>query len=288
VTILRRVLLGALVVVVLLAAAGWVVYRHVIFTRLPEAGAPPAVAGPYAVTVEPANGSPAHVLYRPADLAPFPDADSLPVLVWANGGCVADSAGYAEFLTTIASHGFLVVTSAEHEGRTRIDADSLRTGIDWTEAENVRAGSALAGRIATDRVAAMGQSCGGGLTLEIAADTRLDTIGVWNAGSGGAAALAGIHTPALYVNGGDRDLMAGRSESDFDAIDHVPVFLGVRRGGGHLGTLTHAGGGEFANVAAAWLRWRLKDDARAGTMFSGRDCGLCTNPDWITRAKGWE
>ena len=67
---------------------------EMIRTALPLEGAPRAVHGPYAVLSEPAFESPRHVVYRPADLRPFPLEDSLPVLVWGNGGCAINSAGY--------------------------------------------------------------------------------------------------------------------------------------------------------------------------------------------------
>ena len=46
--------------------------------------------------------------------------------------------------------------------------------------------------------------------------------------------------------------------------------------------------GEFANVASNWLRYTFKKDAEAGKMFVGPDCSLCTNPNWVTDAKGLE
>ena len=288
--LVRNLLIGLVGVIALLIAAGWGVFRYVIFTRLPERGAPAAIAGPYEVVMEPAFGSPENVVYRPASLDAFPDADTLPVLAWANGGCLADSAGYAGFLTTIASHGVLVVTSAAHEGEplARTTSEVIIAGVAWAEAENARAASPLYGKIAADKVAVMGQSCGGELTMQLAGDPRINAIGMWNAGVGVPAALSRIHSPVLYVNGGERDLMASASEADFEAIDHVPAFYASRYGGGHLGTLTHAGGGEFANVASAWLLWRLKGDAEAGRMFTSPDCSLCVDPNWDVRSNGFE
>src|SRR5581483_6028114 len=70
---------------------------EMIATALPLEGAPPAVAGPYRVTSEPAFASPRHIVFRPGDLGPFPSRDTLPVVVWGNGGCAIDSARYAGF-----------------------------------------------------------------------------------------------------------------------------------------------------------------------------------------------
>jgi hypothetical protein len=42
----------------------------------------------------------------------------------------------------------------------------------------------------------------------------------------------------------------------------------------------------FPNVASNWLRWTFKGDKKAGAMFVGKNCGLCTNSNWDVRSKG--
>ena len=265
---------------------------EMIATALPVEGAPLAVPGPYTVESGQAFGSPGHVVYRPADLAPFPARDTLPVVVWGNGGCAINSNRYAGFLTTIASHGFVVLATAAEPGaeRRRATADDLRAAIAWAETENTRAGSPLNGKIAIDRVAVMGQSCGGFLSLELGADPRVDSIGVFNSGAqeGNIGAVARLHGPVLLINGHERDFLMAASEATFEAVDGLPAFYGARRNAGHTATVDHPGGGEFANVASNWIRWRFKADKEAGKMFAGKDCSLCTNPNWVTRSKGLE
>jgi hypothetical protein len=65
--------------------------REMIATALPVEGAPLAEPGPYKVMSEPAFGSPGHVVFRPASLDAFPARDTLPVMVWGNGGCAIDA-----------------------------------------------------------------------------------------------------------------------------------------------------------------------------------------------------
>src|SRR5690348_9860426 len=180
--------------------------REMITRALPLEGAPLAEPGPYQVTSESAFGSSGLHVYRPTALDAFPKKDTLPVMVWGNGGCAIDSTRYAGFLTTIASHGFLVLATAVHPGaRGRATADDLRTAIDWTGTENTRAGSPLNGKIALDRIAVMGQSCGGFMALELGADPRVKTIGVFNSGVQGdpAGTVARLHGPVLLINGHD-------------------------------------------------------------------------------------
>lgn len=285
-------------------------------TTLPEEGAPLAEPGPYAVTIEPAFGAAGLRTLRPTALENFPRRDKLPVVLWGNGGCAMDNPRFNGFLETIASHGFLVITTAAAQsaqpggaaqagatapGGARppaATAEDMRAGIDWAEKENARAGSPLAGRIDLTQVAAMGQSCGGILALTLGADPRVDTIGVFNSGlqaPGEAASQPGRPTldfipqlrgPVLLINGHERDFMMVPARATFDAINHQPVFYGARHGAGHLATAYHKGGGEFANVAANWLRWQFKGDKQAAKMFVGADCSLCTNPNWDTASKG--
>jgi dienelactone hydrolase len=267
---------------------------EMIASSLPEQGAPKAVPGPYAVTSGPATGADGLKVFHPRDLSRFRAQDTLPVVVWGNGGCAIDGPRYAGLLETIASHGFLVITTtasanavAQSGPPPRATAASLAAGIDWATGENQRAGSPLAGRIAIDQVAVMGQSCGGRLSIELGADPRVDTIGVFNAGlqPEQMGLLARLHGPVLLINGHERDFMFGPSKATYEAIDKLPAFYGARHGAGHTATAYHAGGGEFANVASNWLRWQFKNDAQARAMFAGEKCGLCTNPDWDAAGK---
>jgi len=276
------------------------VTREMIERSLPLEGAPLAVPGPYKVISEGAFGTPGYLVFRPAMLDAFPKKDTLPLMVWGNGGCAIDSTRYSGFLTTIASHGFLVMGTVPQEGaaRRQSNADDMRGAIDWAVKENARAGSPLEGKIATDKIAVMGQSCGGFLSIVLGADPRVKTIGVFNSGvqkaAPGAApglaptpdALPKLHGPVLLINGSEPDFMLATSLATFDLINNVPVFYGARHNAGHTATVFHPGGGEYANVASNWLLWTFKGDKKAGAMFAGKNCGLCTNSNWDVKSKG--
>ncbi|MES2625202.1 MAG: alpha/beta hydrolase [Pseudomonadota bacterium] len=276
------------------------VTMEMINRELPLEGAPLAEPGPYATTSEAAFDSKRHILFRPSELNAFPAQDKLPVVVWGNGGCAIGNPKYAGFLGTIASHGFLVLTTVaiEGEAQRQQNADDLLGAIAWAEKENGRAGSPLQGKIDTSQVAVMGQSCGGFLSVSLGTDPRVDTIGVFNSGvsapTAGAPAgpfpttdaLAKVHGPVLFINGGEVDFMMGPSHTNFELVTHVPAFYGARENAGHTATMYHPGGGEFANVASNWLRYQFKADAEAGKMFVGEDCTLCTNPNWVTESQG--
>jgi dienelactone hydrolase len=269
---------------------------EMIASALPEEGAPQAIPGPYHVATELGFEAPGLRIFRPANLERFPKRDTLPVVIWGNGGCAVDSPRYAGFLATIASHGFLVITTAAVEGapRRQATAEDLTAAIDWADREDTRAGAPLNGKIEMGRIAVMGQSCGGVLAITLGADPRVATIGVFNSGvpaRGADAAVAAadpltkLHGPVLLINGHERDFMMARSRATYDAIEKLPAFYGSRHGAGHTATMFHPGGGEFANVASNWVLWQFKGDRQAGAMFVGAKCGLCTNPNWDAQSK---
>ncbi len=254
-----------------------------------SATGPKAEQGPHRATSEPAFGAPGLRAFRPDSLDQLGPGNRLPVVVWGNGGCTFDSPVYEALLSTIASHGFLVITTAGQPqdgtpGR-QANGNDLRTAIDWAKRENARAGSPLHDKIETKRIAVMGQSCGGELAIELGADPRVATIGVFNYGITDDS-LKKLHGPVLLINGHDSDFMMGPSKATYDAIGNLPVFYGARHGVGHIGTVMQPGGGEFATVASNWALWQLKGDKAASAMFVGAKCGLCTNPNWDARSKG--
>jgi len=271
-------------------------------SALPEPAGPGTPLGPYTpVTVASAAGLPTHTVYYPTDLSTFPVKDKLPVLVWGNGACANDGKRFEKTLTKVASHGFLVVAVGLFETTKDAPATTgkqMIEGIDWAVKANAAPGP-LMGRIDTADVAVMGQSCGGLMTIEAAHDPRVKTIGVINSGviNGGEAAgsrsmstatkdtLKTVHTPALYLNGGENDASFPNANDDFKRLNHVPVFYGVMNGAGHIATHRHRNGGRFAEVITAWLEYQLKGDKSAAAMFTGKACGLCTDKAWTVQRK---
>ena len=68
-----------------------------------QTGKPPT--GPFAVVVEHDPGLTTHTIYRPRELS----LDKHRVVVWGEGGCAKNGLFFPEYLTEIASHGFVVV-----------------------------------------------------------------------------------------------------------------------------------------------------------------------------------
>ncbi|HLB30890.1 MAG TPA: hypothetical protein VJN91_05115, partial [Gammaproteobacteria bacterium] len=169
--------------------------------------------------------------------------------------------------------------------------------ITWALAENARPGSPYYSRIDPGAIAVSGFSCGGLQALFNAADPRVGTVVVMNSGlfpegpttmagmSGDKGLLDKLHTPILYVLGGETDIAYAAGMDDFARIDHVPA-AAANIDKGHGGTYWEPNGGPAAQVVVKWLDWQLRGDVEAGRLFRGKDCGLCRDPAWSLKTKG--
>jgi hypothetical protein len=303
-------------------------------------GPPPTGSGPYPAIIEGDPGLPSHTLYRPENLGPFNQKNSLPVVAWGNGACANSSQFYAPFLAEIASRGFLVVAIGPYSpggtagrggmgggagmgGSTK--SSQLLEALDWATAENKRQDSKYYRKLDPSKFAVFGHSCGGLQALEVSTDPRVTTTLVMDSGvvtpgampktgmpPGGAPKAGGpqagmpgaappggapkmpamggamsvgkdilqkLHSPVIYINGGEKDIAYANGMDDFAKIDKVPVGM-ANLDVGHGGTYNQPNGGEFGRVAVAWLQWQLKKDETAGKMFSGQSCGLCKDEKW--------
>lgn len=228
-----------------------------------------------------------HTIYRPSTL---PDDEQLPIVAWGNGGCLADGTMFENVLLEFASHGFLVIANGSPNGFGRTDAEMLIDAVDWAVAENDRFLSEYRGKIDTDNIAVMGQSCGGLETYEVADDPRIDTTVLWNSGlltPSDAHLVENLHAPVAYFTGGPSDIAHENALDDWERLpEGLPAFLGALDVG-HSGTFGEPNGGEYGRVGTAWLQWQLKGDEAAAQEFVGQDCGLC-GTDWDVQQQNLE
>lgn len=68
----------------------------------------PFGTGAYKAIMEVDPSLPTHTVYRPAKLAAL-GSKKLPIIAWGNGACVNVGNRFRQFLTEIASHGYLVI-----------------------------------------------------------------------------------------------------------------------------------------------------------------------------------
>jgi hypothetical protein len=243
-----------------------------------------------------------HTIFRPKDLSKFGKKNKLPIIAWGNGACANSPWEHINFLSEVASHGFLVIAIGSmpkegEKGGGKSTSSQLTDAINWAIEQNDNKSSVFYRKIDTSKIAVSGMSCGGLQTLEAAPDSRVKTAIVCNSGilgnpGGGFPGMPALtkehllklHTPTLYLLGGEKDIAYNNGMDDYSKINHVPVFV-ANMDVGHGGTYSQPHGGEFAKVATAWYKWQLKGDKEAGKQFTGNPCGLSKNPQWKTDKK---
>ncbi len=76
-------------------------------------------SGPYKAVAVEDNGLPGYTIYRPEDLKLAKDSEGrLPVILFGNGGCARNSWDFKNFLSEIASHGYIVIANGNWTPRT--------------------------------------------------------------------------------------------------------------------------------------------------------------------------
>lgn len=245
---------------------------------------------------------PTHTIFRPEDLSSFGKENKLPVIAWGNGACANSPWEHVNFLNEVASHGFLVIAIGPmpkegERGKGKSESSQLLDAIDWAIAQNSDKKSPFYNKIDTAKIAVSGMSCGGLQALEVAPEPRITTVIICNSGilgnpgdgmpgmpQLGKDQLKKVHTPTIYLLGGESDIAYNNGMDDYNRINHVPVFVG-NMDVGHGGTFSQPHGGEFAVVATAWYKWQLKDDSEAGKLFTGNPCGLSKSTVWTVQKK---
>lgn len=245
-----------------------------------------------------------HTVFRPKDLGALGRKQKLPIIVWGNGACANSPWEHVNFLSEVASHGFLVVAigpmpAAGQRGGPGgpTKATLLTDAINWALAQNSDKSSQYYRKLDSAKIAVAGMSCGGLQALEVAPDPRVTTAVICNSGilgnpGGGMGGmpkltkdhLAKLHTPTLYLLGGERDIAYNNGMDDFQRINHVPVFA-ANLDVGHGGTYARPHGGDFAKVATAWFQWQLQGNKQAAKMFEGDPCGVGQMAGWKVEKK---
>ena len=260
--------------------------------------------GPYPTLMTSDRTLATHTIFRPRDLSVFGGKTKLPIIAWGNGACANSPWEHVNFLSEVASHGFLVIAigpppeqgqRAAPGGPTK--SSLLVDAINWAMAQNDNQSSQYYGKLAPLKIAVAGMSCGGLQALEVAPDPRITTAVICNsgilgnpgAGMGGMPKLTKehlekLHTPVMYILGGEKDIAYENGMDDFHRISRLPVFM-ANLNVGHGGTYSRPHGGDFAKVATAWFQWQLKGDDQAAGMFQGEPCGVAKMDGWKIEKK---
>jgi len=173
------------------------------------------------------------------------------------------------------------------------DPTGLKQALEWAIAQNADKNSPYYGKLDIDNIAAAGMSCGGLQALHMSDDARIKTILVMNSGYFGTdesedkASLAKLKQKSIiWILGGSTDIAWENGNDDFKRMGGtMPACLVSLDGIGHGGTYMQPNGGDYAKVAGAWLKWWLKGDKEAGTMFTGNEPGVSKMAGWMIERK---
>ncbi len=260
--------------------------------------------GPYKALMASDSTLATHTIFRPKELSVFGEKEKLPIVAWGNGACANSPWEHVNFLSEVASHGFLVIAigpmpAEGQRGGTGGPTKSslLVDAINWAIDQNRDEKSHYHHKLDITKIAASGMSCGGLQALEVAPDPRVTTAIICNSGILGNPGsgirgmpnltkdhLAKLRTPVLHILGGEKDIAYENGMDDIRRINHVPVFA-ANLNVGHGGTYSRAHGGDFAKVAAAWFQWQLKGDKDAAQMFEGGPRGVAKMDGWKVEKK---
>jgi dienelactone hydrolase len=185
----------------------------------------PLGSGPYKAIMAVEPSLPSQVAYYPANLSQL-RGRRMPVVIWGNGSCLYVGNRYRQFLTEVASHGYLVIAggplgaieqevgpqsnpvvrpagaaaptpqanaaNAPGAPQERVTVPLMKAAIDWAVAQNGDPASRFQDKLDLTHVVVMGHSCGGGLAVQLATeDPRVSGLGIWFSGAGLVGARGG-------------------------------------------------------------------------------------------------
>ncbi|KAF2668797.1 hypothetical protein BT63DRAFT_440877 [Microthyrium microscopicum] len=237
---------------------------------------------------------PNHTIYAPKTPV---TGKKLPLLVWANGACESDGSAFSNFLTEIASHGFIVLANGKPSkvwgkggfsmpGGEKSRAAQLTKSIDWAE----KGGAAKFGEIDMSNVAVAGQSCGGVEAYSASVyEPRVKLIGIFNTGVIDPARrwmLKDIKQPIGYFYGGKVDFSESFITQDFREIPASLPAMMSSLPVGHGGTFSEANGGKFGKAAVAFFKWNLQGDAASKDLYFNKTSALYKD-GWTIDTAHW-
>jgi dienelactone hydrolase len=254
-------------------------------------------SGPFSAIAATETSLSDYVIYRPKQLSAGQNPSTkLPVMVFANGGCMDTSFPFEHMLSDIASHGYLVIAlgkmqnSLDDRPLNKASNSMIPHAIDWITAQSSNPLSEFYQSANLEKIAIAGQSCGGAQLLATAADKRVSSYLMFNSGIGDMTmanadvkSLQNLHAPVIYLVGGPTDIATDNAKLDYQRINHVPVIFANHKTAGHSGTFEQPFGGSFSKLAIKWLDWQLKDkQSNSGLFLQGQTADFVS---WDIKAK---
>jgi hypothetical protein len=161
--------------------------------------------GPYPAGSSTDPNLPKHTIFAPK--TPPAGNLSMPFIAWGNGGCATDPSTYRQFLTYIASFGYVIAADGpggSGSGQTLVQ--DMRASLDWA----TKGGAAKYGNVDLTRIATAGHSCGGLEAMSTAYhDERVKRIVMFNIAifqDERRYLLKEINVPVAWFIGGKGDM----------------------------------------------------------------------------------
>jgi dienelactone hydrolase len=254
-----------------------------------------------ATVTEPAADLPGYNVRRPADLTAT--GAPMPIITWANGGCLRYDAAWSAILDTWAASGFVVVSlttppGAEGDPRSAgtTSADDQAKAIDWAVAQQANPTSPYAGHLDLTRIAAAGNSCGAVTSVTLAAqDDRVTAVFVLSGSSvlpgssaeAAAAVMSRIDVPIGYVIGGPEDISTTFARQDYALVPAgTPAYLTHRSSATHQQvSVDPANQAEVAQISTNWLDFAFYGDPTVEMALLEDPCRTCASGTWTTESK---
>jgi hypothetical protein len=253
---------------------------------------------PLPTTVDSPTDLPGVHVYRPRDLDRV--KGRLPVVVWANGGCMRNDAIWAQMLERWAAVGIVVIaftTAPDGGSGPPTTPEEQGALIDWAEQQHRGAGGTFEGRLDLTRVAAAGNSCGGVTSVQLAgSDRRVAAVFVLS-GSGSFpgtpidqanAVMARVRVPIAYVVGGPEDHARANALQDFGGLAaRVPGYVAQRNAGDHvaLSSTPSILLDEVAPIGIDWFALAFDGNRAARARLVDDPCPTCAPGTWTVESK---
>ncbi|HKP57366.1 MAG TPA: hypothetical protein VJV78_11630, partial [Polyangiales bacterium] len=224
-------------------------------------------------------------VFRPRELGK--DGLLHPLFVWGCGGGSTPTT-YAELMTQIASHGFVVIAETS---QINDNGAPLTAAIDWLIAENMRADSPFFKKLDTSKIGLGGHSIGSANSFIVGPDPRLTTTlhvaggsldmpGNINAPTTGKGGKGLVH-PVAYICS-QMDQFGNVEKTELDYMNTTaPAWMTVMSGVDHV-----AAARQGMPAIIAWLRWHLAGESQRRAAFLD-PMGEFNSGKYVSKNKNW-
>ncbi|KAK8122220.1 hypothetical protein PG984_010890 [Apiospora sp. TS-2023a] len=247
-------------------------------------------SGPYPAQMTTTQDLPNHTIYAP--IKPPSDNISMPFIAFGNGGCSTVGSTYRNFLTEIASHGYVVAADGPPNGGGGSNGQSRvqdsRDSIEWA----MKGGAAKYGTINLQNITAAGHSCGGLEAMSVSYhDERVRRIILLDISifqDNRRYLLSEIKVPVAWFVGGPKDMGYPNAEKDYALLNAGLPSYKASLNTGHGGTYSATNGGKFGKAVVNYLNWQYRNNATAKSiLLEPTSAGSLVSDHWNVTYKNW-